>query len=448
MSQTAVDAAFQNWLNSAIASGGCNGQLSNDAESAPPACGGSTTVTFYYYSSCEPLVTTCSATFTVTEAPPVVLTCPANTMVGPDFTQAQINAAFTAWLASVRVSGGCNTEVTNNNNGAPTYCGQTVTVTFTATSSCEAPVTCSATFTVTCIYCSYTQGYWGNKNGLRTMQNSGILNTPIILGNTTGNSVLVPAGSWVRVNQVMPGGSTPQALTFPGQCNILDACFTNNYLTSLGKINNVLLSQTLALSLNTRLQNGKLATLKLGNGCFVTSGGNFQVNQNVINYLGANATVQDLLNLANDVLGGVKVPGVNGVPSFSDINSAVDAINNGFDGCRLYMGQCTSAPIHNNMIVTNEARTEVTANGVTVTAFPNPFTDRVSFRIQSQISGQATLDVFNTLGEKIQTVYKGFIFAGVPHLVDLRLPNASQSNLFYVLRVGSKSVSGKLIQLK
>lgn len=52
-------------------------------------------------------------------------------------------------MATLSVSGGCNTNISNNNNGAPAACGGSKTVIFTATSSCENPVTCSATFTVT-----------------------------------------------------------------------------------------------------------------------------------------------------------------------------------------------------------------------------------------------------------------------------------------------------------
>ena len=51
------------------------------------------------------------------------------------------------------------------------------------------------------------------------------------------------------------------------------------------------------------------------------------MNQNVIDYLGPNNTVQDLLNLANAVLGGSLEAGVAGVPSHSDIYAALNAIN-------------------------------------------------------------------------------------------------------------------------
>ncbi len=146
--QTAVNAAFATWLASASASGGCNGVLTNNNTGAPSACGGSTTVTFTYTSSCAPLTTTCQATFTVASSP-VVLTCPTNTTAAACQTQAAVNTAFAAWLATASASGGCNGVLTNNNTGAPSACGGSTTVTFTYTSTC-APLTttCQATFTV------------------------------------------------------------------------------------------------------------------------------------------------------------------------------------------------------------------------------------------------------------------------------------------------------------
>jgi Secretion system C-terminal sorting domain len=119
---------------------------------APSACGGSTTVVFTYTSSCAPTTTTCTATFSVAAPPTVVLTCPVNTTASACLTQAQLDAAYNAWLASATASGGCNGVLTNNSPGAPSICSATATtrtVTFTYTGSCApTTTTCTATFTV------------------------------------------------------------------------------------------------------------------------------------------------------------------------------------------------------------------------------------------------------------------------------------------------------------
>ncbi|MGB5024741.1 MAG: hypothetical protein WBO44_05285, partial [Saprospiraceae bacterium] len=138
---------FNNWVATANFTGGCNGVLTNSGGTAPLACGGSTSVTFTVTSDCE-APKTCVATFTVTNAPAVVLTCPSNATEAACQTQTAINTKFTNWLATAMHSGGCNSIRTNNNTGAPPACGGTASVTFTVTSDCEAPKTCVATFTV------------------------------------------------------------------------------------------------------------------------------------------------------------------------------------------------------------------------------------------------------------------------------------------------------------
>jgi hypothetical protein len=150
--QAAINAKFATWLATATASGGCNGVLTNNNTGAPPASGGATTVTFTYTSSCAPLTTTCQATFTVSNIPPVVLICPTNTTASACLTQTQLTTAYNAWLATAVGTGGCNGVLTNNSPGAPLICSATAvtqTVTFTYTSTC-APftTTCQATFTV------------------------------------------------------------------------------------------------------------------------------------------------------------------------------------------------------------------------------------------------------------------------------------------------------------
>ena len=150
-SSSAVLNAYNAWLNTASASGGCNGVLTNDASAYLPfACGQSSrTVTFTYTSTCAPFITTCQATFTVADPPSVNLNCPFNTTVAANQTQEAVNTAFSTWLAGGYASGGCNGVLTNNNTGAPNACGGTTTVKFTYTSACGPfTTTCQRTFTV------------------------------------------------------------------------------------------------------------------------------------------------------------------------------------------------------------------------------------------------------------------------------------------------------------
>lgn len=261
------------------------------------------------------------------------------------------------------------------------------------------------------ITCSYTQGYFGSTgkscDGDTTYMSAIALITKLLSTDMTigigPKSVLIPVGSAAVVNAVMPGGTTPRALTYVGQCTIstaIGSCFQTNYLTSKGKINNVLLSQTIALSFNTRMKGGILLGVPIQAGYIVTQktagcGSNATtvlcsttvsaLQQNLIptsvaNYLtnfGANsATVADLLLLANRVLGGALTPGQPGannniVPSFSDVNDAVSAINQAFDECSLFIGyNLPLCPLPLRPETSTSVSTAITAGQFTV--YPNP----------------------------------------------------------------------------
>jgi hypothetical protein len=76
------------------------------------------------------------------------------------------------------------------------------------------------------------------------------------------------------------------------------------------------------------------------------SADSFSFKQSVTNYLTQGGTmpadVNDLINLADDLLGGVLTPGttVGGyvVPSYADVSGAIDMLNNAFDGWRSWNG--------------------------------------------------------------------------------------------------------------
>jgi hypothetical protein len=211
--------------------------------------------------------------------------------------------------------------------------------------------------------------------------------------------------------------------------------------------------------LNTRLAGNPLLTLPIQSGCLVTGLGSFPMNQSVVNYLtydGASATVADLLALANDLLSGYLVPGSNVgtpgkpriVPTYSAVNDAVDAINNAFDGCTSFAGYQTC--VTSSLVVM--ARVAPEANAITdhikVSAYPNPFTDKVRFTIKSTVSGQGSLDVFNMVGQKVKTVYQGYVHANTEQVVEYRVPDVSRQNLIFVMTVNGEKVTGKLLNAK
>src|SRR5262249_19216879 len=132
---------------------------------------------------------------------------------------------------------------------------------------------------------------------------------------------------------------------------------------------------TISLSLNVRLTNTLLNLPPIPAGqCFIIEGDTVNLNQNVVNYLictSGSATVAKVLGLANDLLGGVLVPGqlVNGcaVPSYSDVNDAVDFFNSSFDECKGFdgFGNCFPPTVTRAIVPTG-------GDGLKVTTHPNP----------------------------------------------------------------------------
>jgi hypothetical protein len=87
-----------------------------------------------------------------------------------------------------------------------------------------------------------------------------------------------------------------------------------------------------------------------------------------------------------------------------------------------------------------------TVQDVRVQAIPNPFSDRVKFLVTSSLSGNGSLEVYNMTGQKLKTVYTGYIAAGT-QTFELSLPTQQVSNLVYVLRIGDKKMTGKILQI-
>jgi hypothetical protein len=332
---------------------------------------------------------------------------------------------------------------------------------------------------------------------IKAMLGVGGVANPLIIGGN-GKFVTIPAtaSAATLLNKSMPGGAGSRELF--GSCTVdnvpsLPACWTpgtNNtatYITKQGKINNVLLSQTITLGLNSRVSSG-LSGFAIQAGTFATAGRDggcgstvplvrscyynellqlVVVNEYTYKSIPASViaaldikgyphTVGGLYQLANDALGNVDgTVGYEGDASLSNINDAVSAINEGFDECRIFVGwDVAPCTVPAGRIITGSGMfngTTVTAGTtakLNVTTYPNPFTDRVRFVIASPVSGQATLEVFDMLGRKMQTVYNGYITAGRSQIVEFSATTNANSTLIYKLRVGGKEVTGKLINIK
>lgn len=83
-----------------------------------------------------------------------------------------------------------------------------------------------------------------------------------------------------------------------------------------------------------------------------------------------------------------------------------------------------------------------------VLAVPNPFNDRIRFTLQSDVSGHGALELYNVTGQRVKTVYQGYIQKGQTQTIDYSVPVNQRTNLFYIFRVGDLKATGKLVGLK
>ncbi|MDN3654621.1 PKD domain-containing protein [Ferruginibacter paludis] len=287
----------------------------------------------------------------------------------------------------------------------------------------------------------------------------------------------------------MPAGQTAAIITSNStpltnnNTNILSPGASQNLPKIYNKkISSVLLGQTITLALNINSSvNNPLGSLVLKPNKYLTtqlmdpntcsapkplactptnnaiSSLQLTATSAMATWMSSGKTVNDLLALASNMLGGgtnASMPAL--IPAnvtLTDVNNAIDVINRSFDGGRFYLGyydnakSCGSSLARSASVITAaEERQAVTA--LTATAYPNPFTDRVKFSIVSPVSGKATLDVYNMMGQKVKTVFAGYLFANRTQVVDYNIPSSNKGALIYTLRVGDKQVNGKIVQIK
>ena len=137
----------------------------------------------------------------------------------------------------------------------------------------------------------------------------------------------------------------------------------------------------------------------------------------------------------------------------------VDMINNAFDECRMFVGYMSEIPVDEctfaqGAVTSSSSSARNLASEATLTsklqvqAAPNPYNDKIRFVIESPVSGQGSLEVFNLLGQKLETVYQGYIMAGRGQTVEYNVPLTNRTTLIYLLKVGDQQVTGKLLNTK
>ncbi|HSB94754.1 MAG TPA: T9SS type A sorting domain-containing protein, partial [Flavitalea sp.] len=104
-----------------------------------------------------------------------------------------------------------------------------------------------------------------------------------------------------------------------------------------------------------------------------------------------------------------------------------------------------NAAVKTASVPTVDASESDAVTQLAVSSFPNPYTDRVRFVISNPKAGQGSLQVYNLLGQKIKTVFQGYLPAG-KQTFDFVVPPTRRSNLIYMLTVGKEKVTGQIVQ--
>ncbi|TDD73691.1 Ig-like domain-containing protein [Flavobacterium caseinilyticum] len=294
---------------------------------------------------------------------------------------------------------------------------------------CSANSNCLTVIAESCAdaLCTYTQGYYGNLGGMSCAPDNGGFTKYTTLAlidraltyyggtmtiGSLGNTVVITNTPIDRmaIIDVLPGGGKSYVLSGSYSISALPSSYLKN-----GRINNTLLAQTIVLGLNIgingalgdfALQGGTLVTAESQGGCgsdiaktrICNADGTvtndyeyYPISPNVVAAITGDKTVQGLFDLANRALGGGAINGL----SLSEIASAVDMINNAFDGCRIFVGydipRCNETTIG---IPTIDAKVESAG----FDAYPVPFTDQLTIKYKFDYVTDVKIEVFNAQG--------------------------------------------------
>ena len=458
---------------------GCSAvaQFSGDPRVAPRLCdGGVVNVTYSIADNCSQDSVT--ASFTLNEAQELTVTCPPNVLLT---CRDDAEAAFEAWINGFSYSGGCNPVVTDLSSYELPKPGQILSITYTAQDNCDTE-SCTSTFEVpicTDTHCTYTQGYYGELNGAACTPDGVPTYDHEIMTNAinqaggwfnfgstgTGNYFTLKASdvygnpdpTMNNVFVMMPGGGTPRALvgfaTYDQYSTWSDNDPLNGSGANMGRINNNLLSQTMAMFFNLSLDSGlsdvvltkRFATSDVACGSDTPdprSYAEFTISSSVIDYLNANyaggATVGNLFLLANKALGGENIGNV----THSNVNGAVDAINRGFDGCRIQV------PVRESTIAPVLTAISPLANPVvlepTFTTYPVPFKDVLNIRYDFDYKSDVKIEIFDAKGTLLMTESDTDAYPNKEISIRPRF-NRGDGQLFFVKLVTDKGMSIKKV---
>jgi len=327
---------------------------------------------------------------------------------------------------------------------------------------------------------------------------------PLVLGlpgtvEIPGNSVTFVEGDGDVIKAILPGGGSSTMLSGDALASTwLDKKHPGDlapYLSKLGRIEGQLFAQTLTLGLNLRIETGDdgLAAIPLQKGMYLVTQAKLDcekgsgvvepqdewyewvldvkvITQNCVDpykewmipsgvlcmmeELGKDMTVGGLYELANEALGGKYEFPYSAVcldddaeVSLDDIASAVDMINNAFDGCRVFAGNWEE-PWECQSIDVTPKLTSAHIEGKAFTAYPNPFSHEINFEFVSAKSGHATLEIMNIAGQRVARIMDQYVKAEEQQKAEFRPDSKVSGMYFYKLDIEGDIQIGKVVYRK
>ncbi len=440
-----------------------NGQITNSIQ----ACAtGSYSVTGTDLNGCTDASDPIS--ITITPTPTCSLSVPSTLPIcglGGNTLSAVITGATTSIVWQVTSSNGSWQLLNGQGTSSITYkagtSGSTGTFNLTVTNNgCSS--TCSVTFGSSCQeYCGYTQGFWGGNGKmcdgttkvLTAINNALTSGGPIYTGGGTRKlTILTTEGTCL--NTKMPAGTTPASLPVG---NVTCATATGTYLNS-GKFKSVILGQTIALMLNVR-SNPALGNLALTGPYFTTYNATSCTNgtakpgtktvknipQSVLNCLGANNTVNGLITLANQAL-------AEAIPAACtcttpQINEALNAINTGFDNCKILAGFGNSSAGVRIMDPGTEPVQE-SSDEFEFAVMPNPVSGVSTLFFTARESAVADCELFGMNGQRVQKIFQQQVEAGNPYGFEINSSDLLPGIYFVRVTIGSETSIQKIVVIR
>jgi hypothetical protein len=320
-------------------------------------------------------------------------------------------------------------------------------------------------------FCFYTQGFYGNEGGLGWTVDCDMLSAMEmmqmvlpggeneIFGVELNNLYFTLFGTDISnysIFKMLPGGKKAQPLT---GIATYGSAGTWGYVPietkskkKYGTINNILLSQAITFYFNLG-HNPESVNFGIGGNRLVTAPSDclfeeftlekdtFNIPQSVVDYLGENNTLGDLLQLAKNVLGDDYDPGM---VSPEEVAYALDAFNNGFDECRAFV-EFYSEPESKTGHYNAESIFDLAENEVKI--YPNPFSRFTRFEFGSSSSEHLTLELYDLKGTKIRTLFDKPVKENQIYYVDFDGSALLNGTYFYRLISDQKVTTGKLIKI-